>query len=51
MDHIKFILPIKKSANLIINNNSENIKNNFKLKEIIHLVNSNNKKVFKKFKD
>ena len=50
-DHVKFILLTKKPADLIIDNNCENIKNNSKLKEIIHLVNSNNKKEFEKFKD
>src|ERR1044072_9068436 len=50
-DHKKYILPTKTSANLVINNNPENIENNSKLKEVIHLVNSNNKKEFEKFKD
>ena len=50
-DHVKYILPTKNSADLIIDNNPENIENNSKLKEIIRLVSSNNKKEFEKFKD
>ena len=45
-------MPTKKSANIIIDNNIEDsVKNNSGLKEIIHLINKNNKKEFEKFKD
>jgi len=50
-DHVKYILPTKDSADLVIDNNPENIANNSKLKEIIRLVKSNNKKEFEKFKN
>ncbi|CAG8729667.1 5487_t:CDS:2, partial [Funneliformis caledonium] len=48
-DHIKFILPTKKSADLIIDNNPENIANNSKLKQIIH--HCNNKEKFEVMKN